>query len=402
VQRTLHFVFLRGLLGSAAVRIQKLTGWALLLAVALSGGTAGLPLAVCAQSAHPAPAAPAEGAGDEQEARARAKALFETGVAAYEAGRYEEALASFQEAFRVRPHPLVRVNIANCYDKLGKPLEALFHFEQFTAADIGTPEQRKEVNAAVERLRKQVGQVVVRVSPDGAMVTIDDGEQRRTPIVDALSLTAGKHEIEVKLEGYQTVRRSLQVQGGTTTELNLALARAGEPAAPVSAIVPGEQPQVAAPPAAEPEPVPAPAVATESAASADEPPPAQASAGLPTTFWIVGGVSAGLLLVGSVTGMLALDAESDFDSAARVHLDPNSTGLARETAYQQALDASDRADALALTTDILLLGALAGTAVCVVVALNAQNDDDKAPTAKLTVTPTLTPHGGGARLAGSF
>jgi len=383
-------VFLQGLVGSAAVRKQSftITGGALLVAVALC---AGVPLAVRAQ-------APAEAAGDDQEARTRAKALFETGVAAYEAGRYEDALASFQEAFRVRPHPLVRVNIANCYDKLGKPLEALFHFEQFNAADVGSPEQRKEVSAAVERLRKQVGQVVVRVSPDGAMVTIDDGEQRRTPIVDALSLTAGTHEIEVKLDGYQTVRRSLQVQGGTTTELNLVLPRAGEPA-PVAPA--GEQPQVAAPPAAEPEPAPEAAPAAESA-PAHGPLAAQDSPRLPKHFWIVGGVSAALLLAGSVTGILALDAESEFDQAARVRLDPNSSGLAQESAYLQALDASDRADALALTTDILLLGALAGTAVCVVVALNAQSDDDEAPTATLTVTPAVTPHGGGARIAGSF
>jgi hypothetical protein len=97
---------------------------------------------------------------------------------------------------------------------------------------------------------------------------------------------------------------------------------------------------------------------------------------------------------------LALDAESEFDQAARVHLDPNSSGLARESAYLRALDASDRADALALTTDILLLGTLAGTAVCVVVALNARDDDDEATTA--TLTPTVTPNTLGALVSGSF
>jgi hypothetical protein len=395
----LRFVFRHGLVGSAAVHVQSVIARASILAAVLCTA---LPAGVCAQAPTPSPSN--QGGGDDQEARARAKTLFEGGVAAYEAGRYEEALASFQEAFRVRPHPLVRVNIANCYDKLGKPLEALFHFEQFTAADVGTPEQRKEVSAAVERLRKQVGQVIVRVTPDGAMVTIDGGEQRRTPIVDALSLTSGKHEIEVKLDGYQTVRRSLQVQGGTTTELNLVLARAGEPApvaAPVPALGPGDQPQVAAPPAAEPEPKPEADPVAAAGESPPEPAPAQVAAPLPTSFWIVGGVSAALLLAGSVTGIVALDAESEFDQAARVHLDPNSSGLARQSAYQQAIDASDRADALALTTDILLLGALAGTAVCVVLALNnAKDDDDDAPTA--TLAPTVTRHTLGARLSGAF
>jgi hypothetical protein len=124
---------------------------------------------------------------------------------------------------------------------------------------------------------------------------------------------------------------------------------------------------------------------------------------LPKSFWVVGGVSAALLLAGSVTGMLALDAESDFDQAARVHLDPNSSGLSRQTAYQQALDASDRADGLALTTDILLLGSLAGTAVCVVIALNARSDeDDGGASSTATLTPAVSPNALGARLTGSF
>jgi hypothetical protein len=355
---------------------------------------------------------PAQTAADDEASKAQAKAEFEKGVAAYDAGHYEDALASFQEAFRIRPHPLVRVNIANCYDKLGRPLEALFHFQQFIDADVGSAEQRKEVQSAVERLRKQVGQVVLRVAPDGATVTIDGGEQRRSPIVDALSLTAGSHQIEVRLEGYQTLTRTIEVKGGTQSELNLVLSRGSEAAPPVATVIPtepiaplaaGEQPQVAPPPAS-PEPVPAlPATAEPAPVPATQPEPVAQAAehGKSPAVWIIGGASVALLLAGSVTGIIALDAESDFDRALRERLDPNSDPLARQAAYERALDASDRADALALTTDILLLGALGGATVTAILLIK-DSGEESSPEGSASLVPVIAPHAVGARLRYGF
>src|SRR5262245_18965143 len=78
----------------------------------------------------------------------RAKHLFESGVAEYDAGHYANALNRFQEAYRIKPHPLVRVNIANCYQRLDRPVEAIEHFEGFLGMTQGTQAQREEVRAA--------------------------------------------------------------------------------------------------------------------------------------------------------------------------------------------------------------------------------------------------------------
>jgi len=112
-------------------------------------------------------------AQDADSGRENAKAFFERGVADYASGQYAAALGNFQEAYRVRPHPLVNVNIANCYDKLGKPLQATFHFQRFLESDAGTPAQRDEVQAAIERLKQQIGKLVLRITPDGALAIID-------------------------------------------------------------------------------------------------------------------------------------------------------------------------------------------------------------------------------------
>ncbi|HET8931793.1 MAG TPA: hypothetical protein VFN67_00065, partial [Polyangiales bacterium] len=51
----------------------------------------------------------------------QARELFQSGVERYEAGQYPQALSDFERAYALKPHPLVQVNIANCYDKLNQP-----------------------------------------------------------------------------------------------------------------------------------------------------------------------------------------------------------------------------------------------------------------------------------------
>ena len=318
-------------------------------------------------------------AGSEEARRAEAKQRFEQAVQDYDAGRYDQALANFQEAFRLRPHPLVNVNIANCYDKLGKPLLAIFHFERFVEAKAGTPAQQAEVSAALVRLRKQVGTLVLRVMPDGALVIIDREQQRRAPVLEPMLLQAGEHSLEVRLEGYAPVERKVIVTGGATFELDIALERthaeppplaiapatesaAGDPAEPLPAVAP--PPAAVAVPTAEP-------ASTELTAPAPPPPATRRSR---KGAWIAGGIAASLLVTGTVTGVLALGADGDYKDARErwvAAASPND----RVTAYNDAADAEDRAQTLALTTDVLIGAALVGGAISALLFLTTGGDE---------------------------
>lgn len=72
-----------------------------------------------------------------------ARASFQEGVQNFGARRFAEALVAFGPGLRVRPHPSVMVNIANCYLALEQPLEAISSFERYlhNAAQV-SPEQR--------------------------------------------------------------------------------------------------------------------------------------------------------------------------------------------------------------------------------------------------------------------
>jgi len=50
---------------------------------------------------------------------------FEAGTRAFERGEYENALQAFQAALALRPHPVIRYNLALCWARLGKPSAAL-------------------------------------------------------------------------------------------------------------------------------------------------------------------------------------------------------------------------------------------------------------------------------------
>jgi hypothetical protein len=359
-----------------------------------------------ALSVAPAPAAQAQ----DGDAAAQAKEHFQAGVTAYEVGDFPGALKEFQEAFRLKPHPMVRVNMANCYDNLDKPVEAIFHFEKFMVAPEGTPEQRKEVRDALRRLRQRVGEVSIRVTPDGALVQIDDEETRKAPIQDAVLLKAGAHTIRASLDGYATVERTVDVLGGQPASVDITLEPASAAAVPLAGALPAAAAPVAesAPPAEETVDVSAVAPLSETDQAQteqvldEEPAPDEAPSGgrrLTTAVVVAGSVTIALAVAATVTGIMALGANGDFDDAAAVVNDPNATTLERHDAYADAESSADKAEAMALTTDLLLIGALVGAGVTTVLYLTSGSSGESAG---LKVRPALARKAGGLVVSGSF
>lgn len=356
------------------------------------------PVAVIGALVVASPGAHAQSAQSASGDQLRARQLFEHGVADYEAGRYAQALASFQEAFRLKPHPMVRVNMANCYDKLGQPLQAIFHFEGFLEAKQGTATQRREVTKALRRLRRKVAPVTFRVAPDGAVITIDGGEQRRAPIMEPVLLEQGYHRVEVRLDGYAAQERQFEVLGGKPSELDVTLARGPSAGPPVLSVTPTPASASAAslPPDSAPAPQsPPPSQAYPEAVPtvAADPPPAvpYAEPVEPTDhtgkagIWTTGAISVGLLLTGTFTGALALDADSEFDKLQRAY-ENEASGADRVRLYNEARDAADRARGLALTTDVLLLGSAVSGAIAIYL-LATRGDETDSSTGRIDVGP---------------
>lgn len=340
-------------------------------------------------------------------ARAQAREQFNLGVSRYEANDYQGALEAFQEAYRLAPHPTVRVNMANCYEHLGRPLEALHHFEAFLAeSDGASRQQRREVEAAMQRLRQQVGELRLAVAPDGAMVTIDSAETRRAPILEPIRLVAGTHQIDVRLDGYRTQHREVQVVGGGSERISILLERGQDE--PVAAASPARQPT--SEPAAE---GPSESTAEASATPAQEPTDSQGTSGpadegggfqlrLTTPVIIAGSATVAFTIAAVVSGVLAITANTSFEDAVwQLDYDPTLTQAERDQVRADGLAAADSARTAAIVTDVFIVGAIAAAGVTAFfVIVDGMGQEEQ--TAGLRIAPSVGSNGGGLLVAGSF
>lgn len=84
-------------------------------------------------SSAPASAQPSAGS-DRDLAEMEARALFSAAVAAYDAGRYEDALDSFERAYARSGRAELLFNVGQCLDRLRRDEEAVDAFERYLAA----------------------------------------------------------------------------------------------------------------------------------------------------------------------------------------------------------------------------------------------------------------------------
>jgi tetratricopeptide (TPR) repeat protein len=318
-------------------------------------------------------------AASAQDARARARTYFGEGVAAYDAGRYKEALASFERAYRAAPHPAVRVNMANCFEQLGQYVEALFNFRRYLeeSEENVNEEQRTEVELAIARLTPRVGTLFIDLSPRDASLTVDGKEARRTPD-GGLQLVAGSHTLRATAPGFVPMERNVDVKGGGDTRVDLALMAEGA-VEPVAEPVPEVDE-----PVSEPESQPA----LEEPVEAPEPNKPNRA-----LLWSMVGGTVALGAASAVFGALAIGAKHDFNDAVEQSNDKTLDPATRDQAHANGVNAADRADRYALVSDIFLGTAIAAGGATLWIWLRQRKQQRR--TADLRISPVMLRHGGG-------
>ena len=296
--------------------------------------------------------------------REQARQSFARGVEAYQAGRHAEAVEAFEEAYRLAPHPSVLANIANAYEQLGQKEEALAHFERFLAEAKGAPaKQKREVRRAVDRLRRALEDD--RREAEAAAVRAEAAAAAREPAVSAAA------------EASSTPAASTD-----------------EPPAEDE-----DTPAVTAPPAAptpnETEPAGADVLAEVPPRHGDR---EDAGPGIPTGAWIAGAATFAVGAAAVATGVMALNADDDFDADATRF---ERTGAPADR--ERAADSADRANRLALTTDVLIGATVAGAVTTtLLLVLGGGDTAERSPSAGLRASPTFTAGGGGVVLRGEL
>lgn len=92
-----------------------------------------------------------------QEVQAQVERLYEAGTQHYNLGEYEEAIASYKDAYRLIPNPYLLYNIAQSYRLADDSKQALAFYKRFLYAKPDAPE-RPDVDARIKELELIVAQ----------------------------------------------------------------------------------------------------------------------------------------------------------------------------------------------------------------------------------------------------
>jgi hypothetical protein len=230
----------------------------------------------------------AQGRAPVADAREQERAaLYKAGLALAQAGRWDQALAKFQEVVAIRSAAPALVALATAQEKLGKFASAKRSWvsARADAQAAGDEGLVRRAEAGLQEVEGRLARISIRLPGDapGAQATID-GTPVQTP-AQSIEVDPGEHLVTVAATGKQPFSQRLRVTEGQASEL-IAELKSTSPSDPAP-------------------------TATATAPSRDD--RAESPAKVPPTgALLLGGVAAAVTVIGVI---VRVDGASAYDSA---------------------------------------------------------------------------------------
>jgi hypothetical protein len=152
-----------------------------------------------------------------------AEAAIRDGKNSYNSGDYEAAIESFKRAYSAQADNEVLYQLGKAYAMADWPVEAVDAFERYLSATHVSEARRLEVASAIEGQRRRIGSLIVHVTPDDAVVKVDDGLLGRSAYGTSLPVRQGPHVVSASLDGYLPQVQSVRVRASEPGVVNLVL-----------------------------------------------------------------------------------------------------------------------------------------------------------------------------------
>jgi len=204
-----------------------------------------------------------------------ARRRFQEGVKFFDQKRYEEARGAFLQAYALKRHPALLLNLAQSEIRSGHPAEAARHFAGFLR-EAANPSalERSEAEKGLREARSKLARIQIS-APSGAEVFVDGETVGQAPIADPVDVLPGSHTVEARL-GTKTASTTVSVVVSRLAAATVTFESAPPPppAAPVAEPPPSAAPAAPQPPPdADPvAPTPEPPKEPEVAKEKEEPP----------------------------------------------------------------------------------------------------------------------------------
>lgn len=166
--------------------------------------------------------------GETEVARQR----FREGVAHYDRQDYEKARLAFLQAYLLRPHPAVLLNLAQSELRAGRHAEAAENFSKYIRENPSAPAM-DHARSGFEEARQRVTELNVQVNASGASVSVDGADVGRSPLPRAVYLMPGRHSV-VARKGTASAEKVLDAVAGRREYITLELREGYTPAPAVA------------------------------------------------------------------------------------------------------------------------------------------------------------------------
>ncbi|MCP4602259.1 MAG: PEGA domain-containing protein [Proteobacteria bacterium] len=239
----------------------------------------------------------------DSERQAEAREQYQRGKDFYDMEDFEEALAAFQVAYDIKPHPVVLKSIAECKVMLGDISTAVKLLEQYISDPASA--NREAVEQRVTELRGMLATLEVTSEPIGAEIMID-GEETNKVTPASFELGSGDHAVTLNIEGYESIVKNASLESGEESIISVDFATEGTPTVSSDAESAEDEGQV------------------EAAAALEDD-----GSGPPPVFWAFAAITGVGLVSGTIFGIMAISDEKDYQD--------NPTNAKQESGKREAI-----------------------------------------------------------------
>jgi hypothetical protein len=160
----------------------------------------------------------ADGPATARQKSPAAKA-FTRGKQLLEERSYVDAIAAFEQAYRLKPHFFVQCSIARCYENMNRYVQAAERYRRCLSEGAARDKLGPRVQRSLSRVEAKIAWLNVRSPGGGGTIFVDGKAQGEAP--GRIAVDPGSHAVEVRREGAKPASTSERVRAGETKTLTL-------------------------------------------------------------------------------------------------------------------------------------------------------------------------------------
>lgn len=159
-----------------------------------------------------------------------ARERFKEGVAYFDKKDFAKARVAFLQAYALKKHPAVLLNLAQSELRSGHEADAAKHFAQYLREHKDATEQERQgAETGLTAAKALVGEIALEVDASGAEVYVDGDLEGQAPLPGSIFLSPGSHAIEAKKDG-KSAKADVNASAGQSSNVKLTLAAPRKPA----------------------------------------------------------------------------------------------------------------------------------------------------------------------------